>query len=84
MYLKRKLRQEESAVRRPYNPGLILAVETCVVSPLFLPISDKCVSVFVSVSLQAQEVHEKLRAWLRANVSEDVADTLRIIYGGKW
>ncbi|XP_060948363.1 triosephosphate isomerase [Limanda limanda] len=31
---------------------------------------------------QAQEVHEKLRAWLRANVSDDVADSLRIIYGG--
>ncbi|KAM3858099.1 triosephosphate isomerase [Diretmus argenteus] len=31
---------------------------------------------------QAQEVHEKLRAWLRANVSGDVADSLRIIYGG--
>ncbi|MEQ2224874.1 triosephosphate isomerase [Ilyodon furcidens] len=32
---------------------------------------------------QAQEVHEKLRAWLRANVSDDVADSLRIIYGGQ-
>ncbi|XP_068432047.1 triosephosphate isomerase [Clinocottus analis] len=31
---------------------------------------------------QAQEVHEKLRAWLRANVSDDVADSVRIIYGG--
>ncbi|KAM9838643.1 triosephosphate isomerase [Aulostomus maculatus] len=31
---------------------------------------------------QAQKVHEKLRAWLRANVSDDVADTVRIIYGG--
>nr|XP_057902832.1 triosephosphate isomerase [Doryrhamphus excisus]XP_057902833.1 triosephosphate isomerase [Doryrhamphus excisus]XP_057902834.1 triosephosphate isomerase [Doryrhamphus excisus]XP_057902835.1 triosephosphate isomerase [Doryrhamphus excisus] len=31
---------------------------------------------------QAQEVHEKLRAWLRANVSDDVADAVRIIYGG--
>ncbi|XP_053303249.1 triosephosphate isomerase-like [Pleuronectes platessa] len=31
---------------------------------------------------QAQEVHEKLRAWLRANVSDHVADSLRIIYGG--
>eukprot|EP00064_Thunnus_orientalis_P010832 superscaffoldBa00001504_g10860 len=29
-----------------------------------------------------KEVHEKLRAWLRANVSDDVADTVRIIYGG--
>ncbi|MED6288788.1 triosephosphate isomerase [Characodon lateralis] len=32
---------------------------------------------------QAQEVHENLRAWLRANVSDDVADSLRIIYGGQ-
>ncbi|XP_037549516.1 triosephosphate isomerase [Nematolebias whitei] len=31
---------------------------------------------------QAQEVHEKLRLWLRANVSDDVADSVRIIYGG--
>ncbi|XP_046875313.1 triosephosphate isomerase A isoform X2 [Hypomesus transpacificus] len=31
---------------------------------------------------QAQEVHEQLRAWLRANVSEDVAESVRIIYGG--
>lgn len=31
---------------------------------------------------QAQEVHEKLRAWLRANISDDVADSVRIIYGG--
>lgn len=33
--------------------------------------------------MQAQEVHEKLRAWIRANVSDDVADSLRIIYGGQ-
>lgn len=33
--------------------------------------------------VQAQEVHEKLRAWLRANVSDDVADSVRIIYGGQ-
>ncbi|RVE66820.1 hypothetical protein OJAV_G00111250 [Oryzias javanicus] len=31
---------------------------------------------------QAQEVHEKLRVWFRANVSEEVSDSLRIIYGG--
>ena len=31
---------------------------------------------------QAQEVHEKLRAWLAANVSADVAAKTRIIYGG--
>uniref|UniRef100_A0A3Q3QB04 Triosephosphate isomerase n=1 Tax=Monopterus albus TaxID=43700 RepID=A0A3Q3QB04_MONAL len=32
---------------------------------------------------QAQEVHEKLRAWIRANISDEVADSLRIIYGGR-
>ncbi|KAJ8334426.1 hypothetical protein SKAU_G00400650 [Synaphobranchus kaupii] len=31
---------------------------------------------------QAQEVHEKLRHWLKAKVSEEVADSVRIIYGG--
>jgi len=31
---------------------------------------------------QAQEVHEKLRAWLAANVSAEVAAKTRIIYGG--
>ncbi|KAJ8000058.1 hypothetical protein DPEC_G00200900 [Dallia pectoralis] len=31
---------------------------------------------------QAQEVHEKLREWMRTNVSEAVADSVRIIYGG--
>ncbi|KAA0710022.1 Triosephosphate isomerase A [Triplophysa tibetana] len=31
---------------------------------------------------QAQEVHEKLRGWLRANVSDAVADSVCIIYGG--
>ncbi|CAH0390934.1 unnamed protein product [Bemisia tabaci] len=31
---------------------------------------------------QAQEVHKQLREWLKANVSEKVAQTLRIIYGG--
>ncbi|XP_064415445.1 triosephosphate isomerase B [Latimeria chalumnae] len=31
---------------------------------------------------QAQEVHEKLRKWLKENVSETVADSVRIIYGG--
>jgi triosephosphate isomerase len=35
------------------------------------------------VSPQAQEVHEKLREWVRANVSEAVADSVRIIYGGQ-
>ena len=32
---------------------------------------------------QAQEVHEQLRQWLKKNVSQQVADSLRIIYGGK-
>ncbi|XP_067832961.1 triosephosphate isomerase B-like [Heptranchias perlo] len=31
---------------------------------------------------QAQEVHEKLRKWLKDNVSEAVASSVRIIYGG--
>ncbi|XP_070403656.1 triosephosphate isomerase-like isoform X2 [Nothobranchius furzeri] len=32
---------------------------------------------------QAQEVHQKLRSWLRANLSDEVADSVRIIYGGQ-
>ncbi|XP_073409071.1 triosephosphate isomerase [Dendrobates tinctorius] len=31
---------------------------------------------------QAQEVHIKLREWLKSNVSEQVAQSVRIIYGG--
>uniref|UniRef100_A0A2P2HW94 Triosephosphate isomerase n=1 Tax=Hirondellea gigas TaxID=1518452 RepID=A0A2P2HW94_9CRUS len=31
---------------------------------------------------QAQEVHAQLRQWLRDNVSEEVANSTRIIYGG--
>ncbi|EGD77185.1 triosephosphate isomerase [Salpingoeca rosetta] len=31
---------------------------------------------------QAQEVHANIRAWLKTNVSEDVAAATRIIYGG--
>ncbi|XP_042901084.1 triosephosphate isomerase [Parasteatoda tepidariorum] len=31
---------------------------------------------------QAQEVHEQLRQWLKQNVSADVANSTRIIYGG--
>nr|P86216.2 RecName: Full=Triosephosphate isomerase; Short=TIM; AltName: Full=Methylglyoxal synthase; AltName: Full=Triose-phosphate isomerase [Mesocricetus auratus] len=31
---------------------------------------------------QAQEVHEKLRGWLKCNVSDEVAQSTRIIYGG--
>ena len=38
----------------------------------------------VSVSRpQAQEVHDKLRAWMKTNVSEAVANSVRIIYGGE-
>ena len=32
--------------------------------------------------IQAQEVHGKLRQWLSDNVSADVAQKTRIIYGG--
>ena len=31
---------------------------------------------------QAQEVHKQLREWLKTNVSADVAEKTRIIYGG--
>ncbi|XP_043290144.1 triosephosphate isomerase [Venturia canescens] len=31
---------------------------------------------------QAQEVHDKLRAWFAKNISPQVAESLRIIYGG--
>lgn len=36
----------------------------------------------VATVQQAQEVHEAIRKWLRANVSEAVADETRILYGG--
>eukprot|EP00249_Psilotum_nudum_P027385 c34981_g1_i1 orf=120-884(+) len=36
----------------------------------------------VATPLQAQEVHIELRKWLEANVSPDVAESVRIIYGG--
>ncbi len=45
-----------------------------------------CVCVCVCVSCvisQAQEVHDKLRVWLKTNVSEAVANSVRIIYGGQ-
>lgn len=35
------------------------------------------------LSSQAQEVHEKLRGWLKTHVSEAVANSVRIIYGGQ-
>lgn len=31
---------------------------------------------------QAQEVHQQIRSWLTDNVSPDVAEHTRIIYGG--
>lgn len=31
---------------------------------------------------QAQEVHDELRKWLASNVSKEVADSTRILYGG--
>ena len=31
---------------------------------------------------QAQEVHAELRKWLATNVSEEVANSIRILYGG--
>lgn len=36
----------------------------------------------VATPEQAQEVHEALRAWLASNVSQGIADSTRIIYGG--
>ncbi|KAJ8631732.1 hypothetical protein MRB53_025055 [Persea americana] len=36
----------------------------------------------VATPAQAQEVHCELRKWLKANVSDEVAATTRIIYGG--
>lgn len=36
----------------------------------------------VATPEQAQDVHDKLRQWLSKNVSEDVAKSVRIIYGG--
>lgn len=36
----------------------------------------------VATPAQAQEVHKALRSWLAANVSAEVAEATRIIYGG--
>lgn len=36
----------------------------------------------VATPAQAQEVHDDLRSWLAAHVSSDVAESVRIIYGG--
>lgn len=61
------------------NPVLVLHLQRFIQS-------HSAVMLIVCVchdDVQAQEVHEKLRAWLRANVSDDVADSVRIIYGGR-
>ena len=34
------------------------------------------------IAIQAQEVHQQLRDWLKDNVSPEVAESTRIIYGG--
>ena len=36
----------------------------------------------VATPEQAQEIHEKLRQWLKEKVSGDVAASVRILYGG--
>ncbi|BFZ64291.1 triosephosphate isomerase [Saitoella coloradoensis] len=36
----------------------------------------------VATSEQAQEVHAAIREWLKKNVSEEVAEKVRVIYGG--
>lgn len=36
----------------------------------------------VATPEQAQETHADIRKWLAANISQNVADTTRIIYGG--
>lgn len=36
----------------------------------------------VATSAQAQEAHAALRAWIKDNVNAQVADNVRIIYGG--
>jgi triosephosphate isomerase len=36
----------------------------------------------VATVQQAQEVHEAIRKWLKANVSDEVAEQTRILYGG--
>jgi len=36
----------------------------------------------VATKEQAQEVHANLRAWLATNVNADVANAVRIVYGG--
>lgn len=36
----------------------------------------------VATAAQAQEAHHGIRAWIAANISQNVADSIRIIYGG--
>ncbi|CAN1329283.1 Triosephosphate isomerase, cytosolic, partial [Linum perenne] len=44
--------------------------------------SDEFVGDKVASPAQAQEVHAELRKWLKDNVSAEVAQSTRIIYGG--
>ena len=37
----------------------------------------------VATTEQAEEVHKSIREWLVKNVSQDTAESVRIIYGGK-
>ena len=36
----------------------------------------------VATPAQAQDIHQKIRAWVATNVNADVAKALRILYGG--
>lgn len=36
----------------------------------------------VATPEQAQEVHARIREWLKERISPDVADSTRIVYGG--
>jgi len=36
----------------------------------------------VATPEQAQDIHQKLREWLKTEVSQEVADSVRILYGG--
>ena len=36
----------------------------------------------VATPEQAQEIHEKLRNWIKEKVSAEVAEKVRILYGG--
>lgn len=40
--------------------------------------------IYILLDIQAQEAHEWCRQWLKENASADVAQSVRIIYGGMW